>query len=364
MTESFKFVSFGIKAQNSFFINNQVIKLNNANSLFKNKIKISLMEATLMRKLKNAMLFLTLVLAVGISSTLGLVSAQEGERRPIPLANGDRVYCAGFVSDTNIAYDMRIIGSPREAERAIFVTGMRVFMNKGRGDGIQIGDSYQIIRPRGAFYHPFKNVKALTRRGDLLGYFTEEIGFARVVGVQDKTATLELTEACTEARLGDALIKYEKPQLPELKNYAPIDPLAPANDKAKGQIISARGTREFLSISDIVILDVGQKVGVKVGDYFTIFREAGSELIQKFRDDEVSFKNSEGGSDRYRGNSRSIEHPSIPKEKIRKQYPTSTLPRTVVGELVVTRVEGNTAVAIVTRNLGGEIIVGDNIELQ
>jgi len=326
------------------------------------------MEATLMRKLKNAMLFLTLALALAIPTTENLVSAQEGEHKPIPLANGDRVYCAGFVSDTKISYDMRIIGSPRDAERAVFVTGMQTFINKGRADGIQVGDSYQIIRPKGAFYHPFKNAKAsfpsFAKRGPLLGYFTEEIGFAKVISVQDKISVLEVTESCTEALIGDALIKYEKPQLPELKNYTPIDSLALPNDKTKGQIIGARGTRELLGISDIVILDLGQKAGVKVGDYFTIFRENGSEPIQKFRNDEVSFRNSEGGSDRYRGNSRSIEHPSISTDKIRKQHPNSTLPRTVAGELVVTRVEGNTAIAIITRNQGGEIFVGDNIELQ
>jgi hypothetical protein len=321
-----------------------------------------------MRKLKNAVFLSSLVFSLFALTTGNFVSAQEGERRPIPIATGDRVYCAGFISDTKIAYDMRIIGSDREADRTIYTTGMRLFINKGRADGIQVGDSYQIIRPRGPFYHPFKNAKvsfpSFSRRGALLGYFTEEIGFVKVIALQEKTASIEVTEACSEVRFGDALVKYEKPQLPELKAYAPIDPLAPANDKTKGQIVGAKGTREFLSLSDIVILDVGQKAGIKVGDYFTIFRENGSEAIEKFRDDEVAFKNSEGGSDRYRGNSLSIEHPSIQKEKIRKEHPNKTLPRTVVGELVVTRVEGNTAMAIITRNQGGEIFVGDNIEQQ
>lgn len=321
-----------------------------------------------MRKLKNALLFLTIVIAFASITTESLVSAQEGERTPIPIANGDRIYCAGFVSDTKISYDMRIVGNTRDTENSVFSNGMRVFVNKGSDDGVQVGDVYQVIRPKGPFYHPFKNRKtsfpSLAKKGQLLGYFTEEIGFVKVIAVRNKLSTVEVQEACTEILLGDALIKYEKPQLPELKNYTPIDPLAPSNGKTTGQIISARGTRELLSISDIVLLDVGQKVGIKVGDYFTIFRENGSEPIQKFRDEEVSFKNSEGGSDRYRGNSRSIAHPSIQKEKLRIQNPTSSFPRTVVGELVVTRVEGNTAIAIITRNQGGEIFVGDNIELQ
>ncbi len=321
-----------------------------------------------MRKFRSAMIVLALALTFAIPATEKLVSAQEGGSKPVPVAVGDRIYCAGFISDTKINYDVRVIGSEKENERAFMVNGARVYMNKGKGDGIQIGDTYQIIRPRGPFYHPFKNAKvrfpSFEKRGELLGYFTEEVGFAKVVGLQDKTSTLEIVEACTEARLGDALIKYEKPQAPELKPYAKLDPLALPNGKTTGQIVTARAAREFLSVSDVVILDVGQKTGVKVGDYFTIFRENGSEAVKNFRDDEVAYKNGEGGSERYRGNKLSINHPSIQKEKIRKQYPNKVLPRTLVGELVVTRVEGNTAVAVITRTQGGEVFVGDNVELE
>ena len=47
-----------------------------------------------------------------------------------------------------------------------------------------------------------------------------------------------------------------------------------------------------------------------------------------------------------------------------ENIPGKVLPRTIVGELVITRVEGNTATAIVTRTQSGEAYVGDNIELQ
>jgi len=315
-----------------------------------------------MRKLKNA----TLVLALAISFTsitTNLVSAQEGSK-PTPIATGDKVYCAGFISDTKISYDTRIIGSPKEDEASFMYRGSRAFMNKGQGDGIQLGDTYQVIRPRGPFYHPFKNVNSFSKRGQLLGYFSEEVGFVKVIGVHEKTSSIQVTESCGEIRLGDALVKYEKPQLPEQRAFAPLDPLAPSSGKSTGQIVTARNAREILSTSDVVIIDLGQKAGINVGDYLTIFRENSSESIKRFRDDEVAFKNGEGGSERYRGNNYSITHPSVQKEKIRAEYPNSTLPRTVVGELVVTRVEGNTAVAIIVRTQGGEVFVGDNVELQ
>jgi hypothetical protein len=299
----------------------------------------------------------------------GSVSAQGESRGAVPFAVGDRIYCGGYISDEKPNGDIRIVGNPRQVSVQYLTNGDRAFINKGQDAGIQVGDKYQVIRPLGSFYHPFKNLKhrflSTDKRGDKIGYYTEEVGFARVLAVQEKTSTIEFTEACSDIHLGDALVKFEKPVPPEQKPFKPLDTLSLANGKLTGQIIFARGSREQLGASDVVAIDLGQKAGVKVGDYFTIYRPVDSEHITKFRDDEVASNHIEGGSDRFRGNDRSILYPSIKREKIEKQYPPKKVfPRTVVGELVVTRVEGNTASAVITRTQGGEAFLGDNVELQ
>jgi hypothetical protein len=327
------------------------------------------MEATLMHKIGKAMLIGTLALVFSIPAA-NTVSAQgpEGGRAPIPIANGEHVYFAGFISETPVPNEVKIVGAVGEYYKYLYGRGDRVFMNKGQGQGVQVGEVYQILRPLGAFYHPFKNAKvrfpSFERRGDQLGYFTDEIGVARVISVQDKTATLEISESFIEVRIGDVLIPFQKREMPEQKVVTPIDPLAPSNGKTNGQIIFARAQREQLGTSDVVFIDLGQKAGVKVGDYFTIFREQGSENINHFRDDEVALKHNEISSDRFRGGNYSQIHPHVQKEKIDLLYPGKDFPRTVVGELVVTRVEGNTATCIITRVLNGEVFLGDKIELQ
>jgi hypothetical protein len=294
--------------------------------------------------------------------------AQSGgeAHTPTPVAVGDRIYCAGFVSEQPIQADTRIVGSLNEVREYFLVNNAHVYMNKGKAQGVQVGEIYHIVRPVGPFYHPFKNrsyTKSLSH-GQKLGYMNEEYGFARVIAVQDNTATLEITEACAEARLGDALVKYDKPQIPEQRAFTPLDPLSVPTGKTTGQIIYARHDHEQLTASDVVILDIGEKAGVKVGDYFTIFREQGSDGINTYRDDETAPKRSNSDSDRFHGNPYSILHPSINKEVLTKKYPGKVLPRTVVGELVVTRVEGTTATAIITRTQNGEVYVGDHAELQ
>jgi hypothetical protein len=328
------------------------------------------MEATLMRTIGKAMLIGALALAFTAPVADFSASAQSGgeNRGPVPIAVGDRVYCAGFVSEAPVNADLRLV-SPVNYSRTLFVNGDRAYINKGKADGIQVGDVYQIVRPLGAFYHPFKKKESyasFSRKGDRLGYYTEEIGFVRVIAVYDARATIEVTETCSEAKLGDALVRYEKPVLPEQRAYTPLDPLSAPNGKTTGRIVLARNSREQLVTSDVVTLDVGQKAGIKVGDYFTIYREHNSDAINKYNEDEISPKNTEGGSDRFRGNDRSIIYPAEggKREKLLRQYPNNTFPRTVVGELVVTRVEGNTANAIITRTQNGEAFLGDFVELQ
>ena len=320
-----------------------------------------------MRTFGKAMLLGAMALVFSIPPATTHVSAQSGENSaPVPVAVGDRVYCAGYISENKPNGDIRIVASPNSTTY-LYVNGQRAFINKGKADGIQVGDVYQVIRPLGEFYHPFKtklHFPDFGRRGEKLGYYTEEIGFVRVIAVQDNTSTIEVSESCSEARLGDALVKFEKPKVPDQRAFTPLNPLSGPNGKMTAQIILARSGREQLAASDVITLDVGEKAGVKVGDYFTIFREAHSEPITKFYDDEVSFKHVEAGSERFRGNDRSILHPSIQKEKLDKKYPGKVLPRTVVGEVVVIRVEGTTATAIVTRTQTGEAFLGDFVELQ
>lgn len=323
-----------------------------------------------MRTFGKAMLVGTLAMVCSMPLANFRVAAQEGgeNRAPASVVSGDRVYCGGFVSDAPVTGDIRVVRTFNTNSQEFLVNGDRAFMNKGKADGVQVGDVYQAIRPRGAFYHPFKNRKvsfpSFARRGSLLGYFSEEVGFVRVISVQDNTAIVEVSEACTEVRLGDALVKYEKPQLPEAKQFAPLDPLAVSSGKTSGQIVLARNAREELTVSDVVVLDIGQKAGLKVGDYLTIYRPQGGGLVNKYYEDEVALKKNEISSDAYRGSDYSIVHPSIQREKLEKKYPPKLFPHTVVGEVVVTRVEGNTATAVITRTLRGEAYVGDMVELQ
>ncbi|MEW6731550.1 MAG: hypothetical protein AB1489_09510 [Acidobacteriota bacterium] len=324
-----------------------------------------------MRKFGKALLIGALALGFAAPAERP-VAAQGGEglRTSTPIAVGEKVFCAGFVSETKVNPELRIIGALNGTKRIMLVRGERAYINQGSPQGIQVGQIFQIIRPLGTFRHPYKtslHFPTFTRRGEQLGYYVEEMGFARVVAVQDKTSTIEITESCSDIRLGDALVPYQKPDLPDQRPFVPLDQFAAPTGKTSGQIIYARSSREQLSNSDVVFIDIGQKAGVRVGDYFTIFREYDTDgVLLRYRDEELSQLRVNAGSDRYRGSEFSIIRASEGQrpQDINKQYPRSYYPRKVVGELVVTRVEGNTATAVIVRSQSGEITVGDKVELQ
>jgi hypothetical protein len=112
---------------------------------------------------------------------------------------------------------------------------------------------------------------------------------------------------------------------------------------------------------------------LKAGDYLTVFRPEGHGTFVKYGDEIVANTRAGYQSDELKGGDFSNQSqrvkdvdggkggPPVKTSSIKRQRPP--VPREVVGEIVVTRVEGRTAVAVVTRVVR-EIHTGDAVELQ
>lgn len=303
-----------------------------------------------MKKFGKATIFATVMLCMSFT-----VSAQEvGKVNSI--AKADAVYYGAYVSENPVASDTQVVAAVLEPLRRHYTRGQVLYINKGQAQGVRVGDLYQTLRPLGVFKHPFKKTK--------LGYYNEQTGFIRIISVQENTATAEVYETYGGVMLGDVVIPFQKMTLPDQRPYGKFDPLAIPTGKTSGQIVWANGSRENLTRGDVVIVDIGQQAGVKLGDYFTIWREQGSDGILNYADFEIGPKHSQGGSIRYRGSEFAINYPVEGRDKLKKRYPGKVMPRTNVGELVIVRVEGTTATGVILRTQGGEAVVGDHIELQ
>ena len=278
---------------------------------------------------------------------------QQGTEQNDQVAKGMDVFCTGFIADLPPRTDLQIVGAEKENIKVTFAQSDVVFLNKGRGSGIQPGAVYYIIRPLGEVKHPFTKKK--------MGYYVRELGLLRVLEVHDQTSTAEITVSCDTVEFGDLLKPYEQYNGPGPRDARPLPRYGEGSGGTTGQIVMSPGYHENLSANRVVFLDIGDRQNVRPGDYFTIYRETGRrEGITNVPQDKVVQQKSGGfGSDRFRGGEYSVQGTHVSREEVLNSRPE--VPRKVLGELIVIKVEKGTSVALITRTTA-EVNIGDHVE--
>lgn len=288
-------------------------------------------------------------------------------RPTAPVAHQSEVVCGGFIEQNPTAAQGQIVGAEQERVRHRFVQGDLVFIDAGAQAGVKVGQEYSVVRPRGQVSSKF------SRKSGSLGVYTQEIGTLRVVRVRERVSVAEVTLSCGEMLLGDLLRPAQQPDVPAGRSTGNLDHFAEPTGKQTGRIVFARDGRETVSRDEVVFIDLGAEDNIKVGDYLTVFRPEGHGTLVENRDEIAA--NSRGGyeSDELRGGGLSNQAQrvkdvggskrgtTVKSPSIKRQRPP--VPRLVVGEVVVLRVEGRTATAIVTRSTR-EVHTGDAVELQ
>lgn len=287
------------------------------------------------------------------SLSVSVVARQQSSNQSEPVAQRSDLYCTGFIADAPLRVDLQVVGAEKENWKSTFAQGDVVFLNRGRGAGVQPGAVYYILRPLGKVKHPFTHKK--------LGYLVRELGMLRVVEVGDRTSTAEITVSCDTVEFGDLLKPYEEYSGPNVGDSRPLPRFGEGSGGTTGQIVMAPGYHENLSANRVVFIDLGSRQSIHQGDVFTIFREIGREEgITKTPNYKIVNKRSSGyQSDRYRGGKFSIQSTRVPVREVLKDRPA--LPRKVLGELVVLKVEKGVSVAMITRT-NAEVQIGDMVE--
>jgi hypothetical protein len=289
------------------------------------------------------------------------------ERRPASVARASEFACGGFIEQTPQAATGQIVGAEQEAERRVFAEGDFVFIDAGAQAGVRAGQEFTVVRPRGQFRSKF------SRKTGALGVYTQEVGRLRVVRVRDRVSVAEVRVACGDLLVGDLLRPAQERPAPQARADAALDRFVEPTGKQTGRLVLARDGREMVSRDDVVFVDLGAEDGVKVGDYLTVFRPAGHGTRVEYGDEIAANSRSGYESEELRGGGFSIQSQrvkdvdgpmsgaTVKTPAIRRARPA--VPRKVVGELVVLRVEGRTATAVVTR-VAQEIHTGDAVEVQ
>lgn len=293
--------------------------------------------------------------------------APSETRREASAARQRESGCGGFIEQTPQAATGQIVGAEQERERSVYAQGNLVFIDAGAQSGVSVGQEFSVVRPRGQFRSKF------TRKSGSLGVYMQEVGLLRVVRVRERVSVAEVTNACVDLLFGDLLRPAPTREMPQSRAEVALDRFAEPTGKQTGRIVLSRDGRELLTRDNVVFIDLGAEDNVRVGDYLTVFRPKGHGVLADY-DDEIGVNSRRGfESEALRGggfsiNSTRVKDVNGPKSGANVKTPSimhhrPEVPRKVVGEVVVTRVEGRTATAVVTR-VAQEIHTGDAVEVQ
>jgi hypothetical protein len=284
-------------------------------------------------------------------------------KRDIPIAAGSNLYCAGFVQTGSINTNLKIVGAHNEQDGFLYKQGDFVYINGG--SGLNVGDMFSVVRPRGRVETPW------TKKNDL-GFYVQEVGAVEIVRVNSGVAVARVKTSCDDILLGDLLEPFEKRTSPMFRTRPALDLFGEGSGKAGGRIFMARDNRELIGREQIVYVDLGSEDNVQPGDYLTIYRPLGAgNLFDKNSDETVTSRSYGYESDKYRGGKYSnqasrkqgdhAQGSSISVKEAKQGRPGNI--RKVVGEAVVLSVHQKTATVVVTRT-AQEIHTGDRVEVQ
>jgi hypothetical protein len=278
-------------------------------------------------------------LSIFVFMGAGICSAQTAATQ----ADYSTVYCSGFVSDQKVPDATRVVSGEQSNVKVLFGRGDYVTINRGQDKGVRVGDRYSVVRPESDpsgvnwFKWQVKLLKAM-------GTHYLDAGQLRVVNVQSKTATAQVTLSCDYMQRGDIALPFQERPEPTFKDAGAFDHFAPVSGKPVAMVVQARDYQQSAGQGNTVYVNLGTNKGVKVGDYFRIFRYQGTlvELAPQtkgFQDRLYGFGSSPG------------------------RYNWNDLPREVLGEGIVLNVSRNSSTIFVTYSTA-DIYTGDYVEVE
>jgi hypothetical protein len=167
------------------------------------------------------------------------------------------LYCSFFVLDEDEP-DTKIFGAEREYERVQFNNGDIVYINKGRNDGIEEGQLF--------------NVLELGQRIPGYGPLVHQRGRVRVVALEENTSSARVEKACGPVMLGDYLVPFEEKEGRMGKdlgyNVPPYE-----TDGLKGEILYLKDDFVQAGSGAWALLNLGEVDGIQLGQQLVAYRK-------------------------------------------------------------------------------------------
>ena len=286
------------------------------------------------------------IAALSLIAVMGVAASSAQEPRTtlhVPTApDYNTINCSGFVTD-HVSEDYRLISGEQSNYKLTFTSGDYVYINRGQDKGVRVGDRFFVVRPDDyAGDAPwFKWQEKLMKA---MGTQYIDTGQVRVVNVQPKVSIAQIIFSCNYMQRGDIVLPYQERSVPPYKEAAAFDHFAPVSGKPVAMVVSGKDHMDAYGRNSAIYVNLGTNQGVKIGDYFRIFRYQGStaETVPQTKDYQFTMYGFGSAPQRYSWND---------------------LPREILGEGIVCMVSRNSSTVMVTFS-SSEIYAGDYIEVE
>jgi hypothetical protein len=284
------------------------------------------------------------ILRMALMSSLGVMAAASLAlaQQPVTAPREVDVYCSGLATTQAIPDDTYVIAGENASYTLTYSQGEHVFLNGGADKGVKVGDQYEVTRP----VHELLKYKWFNWQPQLLramGTLYADIGRLRVVNVLAKTSIAEVTYSCGMMQRGDIARPFAPRPAPPFHSVK-FDPFAPPSGKPTAMVVTGKDFSQMTGSGSIVYVNLGSAQGVKVGDYFRVFRYQGTQNESVYQTADTTYKMYGFGSTPV-------------------AYRWDNVPRQVLGEGIVLRTGPNASTVLLTLSRE-EIFSGDYVEIE
>ncbi len=214
----------------------------------------------------------SLIVSICIFAFAGLVFgllAQENQvqkarvfAEEYPLLTDTDLYCSVLVWDKALP-EIQIIGSEREEERAMMVDSDTFYINKGKEDGMEIGQMFLAID----IGQPIPQ----------LGYIAQKKGKVRIIRLEDRVSVARVEKGCGDIRVGNYLISFEEKPTVIGKDQGYDNNLKPG-ESLEGRVIYLDTDFNIVATGHWALINLGAAQGLKPGQQLTVFRQKKASL--------------------------------------------------------------------------------------
>lgn len=285
----------------------------------------------------------------GLVLALSASMAVAQEQSPNMVQND--LYCSGIVTNQSVPRSSYVITGQGSDHNITWSDGDYVYINRGANQGVKVGDEFSVVRPEVDEVPDVQWSKWQDGIIGKMGTVWADEGRVTTVVVDPNVSIARVSNSCNYLQRGDIVLPFAERTAPALKSEENFDQFAPPSGKAKAMIIVGKNFQEQVGTYDVVYVNLGTSQGVKVGDYFRVFRYTGTQHEFVFQEPRFAFDVAGDWG------------PTFGFGAAPKKWDWSNTPREVLGEGVVLRTSPNSSTVMLTLTLK-EVYSGDYVEIE